>query len=282
MTEKFNLTWHTFASHGQDLFRSLLETQEFSDVTLVSDDHHQYKVHKFILSACSTVFKNILNSNSLNTLIYLRGIKHEELESILQFIYLGEATLYNERMSEFLNVAKNLDIKEVGKNVVDDEVEELNYNTNLEQEDTEIGRNLVDDEDDELKYNINSEQADPEVIDKNHCNKNSTAKQRSRKSLVSDSNSSDSVIAGNKLYKCEKCCFQTKHNSNLHKHVRSKHNGKEYLCQQCDYQTTRSDTLQLHIDSKHMGIKYPCQQCNYIANFPSTLYCHVKAKHISV
>ena len=254
MSEKFNLTWHTFASHGQDLFRNLFETQEFSDVTLVSDDHHQYKVHKFILSACSTVFKNILNSNSLNTLIYLRGIKHEELESILQFIYLGEATLYNERMSEFLNVAKNLDIKEVGKNVVDDE-------------------------DDELKNSINLEQADPEVIDKDHSNTKSTAKQRSRNS---GSNSSDSIIAGKKLYKCEKCCFQTKHNSNLHKHVRSKHNGKEYLCQQCDYQTTRSDTLQLHIDSKHMGIKYPCQQCNYIANFPSTLYCHVKAKHISV
>jgi len=73
MGKKFNLTWHTFSSHGQELFKDLMESQEFSDVTLVSDDQHQYKVHKFILSACSNVFKKILTSNPLNTSIYLRG-----------------------------------------------------------------------------------------------------------------------------------------------------------------------------------------------------------------
>merc|ERR1719342_777295 len=106
MGEKFNLTWHTFSSHGKDLFRNLIETQEYTDVTLISDDHHQYRVHKFILSACSTAFRKILTSNPLNSSIYLRGIHHEELESLLQFIYLGEATFYQERMNEFLNVAK--------------------------------------------------------------------------------------------------------------------------------------------------------------------------------
>ena len=114
MGEKFNLTWHTFSSHGKELFKNLMETQEFTDVTLISDDQHQYKVHKFILSACSTVFRNILTSNPNNSSIYLRGIHHEELESILQFIYLGEATFYHERMNEFLNVAKNLDINNKG------------------------------------------------------------------------------------------------------------------------------------------------------------------------
>ena len=101
MKEKFNLTWHTFSVHGQELFKNLLETQELTDVTLISDDQHQYKVHKFILSACSTVFRKILTCNPANSSIYLRGIHHEELESIIQFIYLGEATLYHERMSEF-------------------------------------------------------------------------------------------------------------------------------------------------------------------------------------
>ena len=96
MGEKFNSTWHNFSSHGKELFKDLLESQEFTDVTLVSDDQHQYKVHKFILSACSTVFNQILTSNPLNTSIYLRGINHEELESILQFTYLGEATFYHE------------------------------------------------------------------------------------------------------------------------------------------------------------------------------------------
>ena len=95
MSGKFNFTWHKFASHGQDLFKKLMETQEFSDVTIVSDDEHQYKVHRFILSACSTFFENILNANPSNAVIYLMGIHHEELEAILQFIYLGKANFYH-------------------------------------------------------------------------------------------------------------------------------------------------------------------------------------------
>ena len=71
MGEKFNLTWHTFSSHGQELFKNLLETQEFTDVTLISDDHHQYRVHKFILSACSTALRKILTSNPLNSILFL-------------------------------------------------------------------------------------------------------------------------------------------------------------------------------------------------------------------
>ena len=140
MSEKIHFTWHTFASHGQQLFRNLLETQEFSDVTLVSDDQHQYKVHKFILSECSTVFKNILSGNPLNTSIYLRGIHHEEIESILQFIYLGETTFDYDRMKLFLNVAKELAIKEIGKNVLDDDNEkdkESNHNKNYDHENSE-------------------------------------------------------------------------------------------------------------------------------------------------
>merc|ERR1712136_319724 len=100
MGEKLNLTWHTFLPHGQDLFKNLFETQEFSDVALVSDDQHEYKVHKFVLSASSTVFKKILTRNPLNT-----------------FIYLGVATFYHERINDFLNAAKHLGIKNISDNV---------------------------------------------------------------------------------------------------------------------------------------------------------------------
>ena len=45
MGENFHLKWKNFPSHGQELFKDLMESQEFSDVTLVSDDQHQYRVH---------------------------------------------------------------------------------------------------------------------------------------------------------------------------------------------------------------------------------------------
>ena len=42
--------------------------------------------------------------------IYLRGILHRDLETVLEFLYQGEVTLQQERLTEFLNVAKNLRI----------------------------------------------------------------------------------------------------------------------------------------------------------------------------
>ena len=48
--------------------------------------------------------------NHSHPVIYLRGIQYSEIESLLQFIYLGEAKFYEERMNEFLSVSKSLEI----------------------------------------------------------------------------------------------------------------------------------------------------------------------------
>ena len=74
---------------------------EFTDVTLITDDQHQYKVHKLILSINSSVFSKIFTSNPLSTSVFLTGISHVELEKILQFIYLGEVSFPHEQKDEF-------------------------------------------------------------------------------------------------------------------------------------------------------------------------------------
>ena len=45
--------------------------------------------------------------------MYLRGVQYSEMESIMQFIYLGEVTFYEERIDEIFAVAKLLEIKEL-------------------------------------------------------------------------------------------------------------------------------------------------------------------------
>ena len=255
MGEKFNLTWHSFSVHGQELFMNLLETEEFSDVTLVSDDLHQYKVHKFILSACSTVFKTILTSTPPNSSVYLRGINHEELESILQFIYLGEATFYQERANKFLNLAKDLQIKEISK-LIDEDSKVFQENQIFYQED------LV-------------------KSHKNLSNNEENSKKTTYKEI--DSDASYSVIYGDKkLFQCQQCDYKTAYKGNLDKHVESKHESISYPFQQCDYQATRSVHLQAHIQYKHEGIRYPCQQCDYQATTASSLTRHMKLKHIII
>ena len=62
-TEKFDLTWHTFTDHLREMLHDMMTCNELTDVTLVSEDKKQYKAHKVVLSASSTVFKNIIGDN---------------------------------------------------------------------------------------------------------------------------------------------------------------------------------------------------------------------------
>ena len=112
--EKYSLTWHTYSDHLRDMMKELMMNEDYSDVTLVTEDKKHIKANVSVLSACSPVFKEIFKRDKYSSkIMYLRGIQFSEIESILQFIYLGEATFYEERMDEFLAVAKSLEIKEL-------------------------------------------------------------------------------------------------------------------------------------------------------------------------
>ena len=126
MPEKLNLGWENFSEHQLLFLKYLYQEGQYSDVTLVSDDQYQFKAHKIVLSASSPVFKKIIDTNpSQHPLIYLRGIQSYEMESILQFMYLGEGKFYYERMAEFIKVAKDLEVKEISKGVEIPKMEEV-------------------------------------------------------------------------------------------------------------------------------------------------------------
>ena len=118
MAEKYTLNWQTFSDHLKLMFKDLYQEGRYTDVTLVSEDQTQFKAHKIVLSACSPVFKKIIESNpSQHPLIYLRGIQSYEMESILQFMYLGEGRFYHESLREFIKVAQDLEVKEISEGV---------------------------------------------------------------------------------------------------------------------------------------------------------------------
>ena len=117
--DKFNLNWNTYTDHLMEMLHNMMSSNELADVTLVSEDKKIFKAHKVVLSACSSVFKSIITDSNLSTspIIYLRGIQSLEIESILQFFYLGQATFYQERMIEFIDVAHSLDVKDISKDI---------------------------------------------------------------------------------------------------------------------------------------------------------------------
>ena len=66
------------------------------------------------ISACSPVFKDILKKDKNSSpILYLRGIQFSELESIIQFIYLGEAKFCGERMHKPLALLRLLYVEPV-------------------------------------------------------------------------------------------------------------------------------------------------------------------------
>ena len=141
--EKYTLTWYSYSNHLREALGEMMTSGDFADVTLVTDDKQQIRAHRNILSAASPVFKNILqlDSNNTNPVIYLRGIQHSEMESIMQYIYLGEARFCQERVNEFLMVSKNLEIKDLLTGT------EMNQ-TNSNNESNDHVNNISDEDDD--------------------------------------------------------------------------------------------------------------------------------------
>ena len=70
-------------------------------------------------------------------------LKRSISDSIIQFIYRGEARFFEERISEFLQVSKNLEIKNLSADIeIDDQ-----SNSNEERNENEINaadENVID------------------------------------------------------------------------------------------------------------------------------------------
>merc|ERR1712106_165451 len=115
-SEKFCLRWNDFGTNISDAFRELREEKDFFDVTLACEDN-QIEAHKVILSACSPFFRNILRRNPhQHPLIYLKGVKYQELLSVLNFMYLGEVNIAQDELNSFLSVAEDLRVKGLTQN----------------------------------------------------------------------------------------------------------------------------------------------------------------------
>ena len=105
---KWNFQYETVFS----MIQGLTNEDPFSDVTLVSGDELlDYQVHKFVLSAVSPVFKEILLNNPHDhPLIYLNGVEERELQYLLQLIYFGRTTVYDSQVDAFLKVLEEFQL----------------------------------------------------------------------------------------------------------------------------------------------------------------------------
>ena len=115
--EKLCLQWNDFRENVSSSFGDLRGEKEFSDVTLACEEGHQVEAHKVVLLASSPFFLNILKRNKhSHPLIYMRGVKSENLTAMMDFLYHGEANVFQENLDSFLVLADELQLKGLGGN----------------------------------------------------------------------------------------------------------------------------------------------------------------------
>ena len=129
MSEKLCLKWNDFQDNVNSAFGSLREDNEFADVTLACEDGRQIEAHKVILAATSPFFQALLKRNRHpHPLIYMRGVKSENLSAVVDFLYCGEANVSQENLDSFLAIAEELRLKGL-MGQTEEKKTESNYNT---------------------------------------------------------------------------------------------------------------------------------------------------------
>ena len=247
MAEKYTLNWHTFSEHLQLMFKDLYEEEKHSDVTLVCDDQTQFKAHKIVLRACSPVFKKIIDNNpSENPLIYLRGIQSYEMESILQFMYLGEARFYCGRLRKFLKVAQELEVKEISDGVV--------LGNEVEKESGE-GEYF-----EEEKYSEVENKSEQEIL---------------REETASPAKQPEEPL---KMIECPECGAKYRERRSMMRHYRARHQRTKFPCHLCGHQASSSVLLKHHIQTSHQTT-YDCDKCDYQATDKKLLVFHKEVMH---
>ena len=101
--EKLHIQWDELTINITAALRELRNDNDFTNVTLVSDDGQQVGVNNFVLISSSPFFKSLLTRNtSSQTLMYMRGVSSEHHITLVDFLYSGEANVDQESLGYIL------------------------------------------------------------------------------------------------------------------------------------------------------------------------------------
>ena len=152
----------------------------------------------------------------------------------MQFIYLGEAKFYEERMSEFLQVSKDLEIKDLSTGI------EMNDQTSSEESSENENNVAAEDVYEDLEETGSDANVDyqPQTVTRQNIGNK-------------EANKKVSTTDGVK-YACYQCDHQATRQEFLTRHIQSVHEGVKYACNKCDYQATQQSNLTSHVKRKHL------------------------------
>ena len=108
-SERFCLRWNDFQENRDAAFKLLRNNRDFADVTLACEDGTQFETHRVILASSSPFFMELLKKNKHpHPLMYMRGVRKEELVALMDFLYNGEANVLQDTFESFFVLAEEL------------------------------------------------------------------------------------------------------------------------------------------------------------------------------
>lgn len=138
--QQFCLRWNNFQANIVSSFETLLDREEFVDVTL-SAEGKSLKAHRVLLSACSPYFRDLFRDLPAHQhpVIVLRDTSFTELKSLLSFIYHGEVNVSQERLGLLLKTAEALRIKGLAQDKKTSDNEQFGSLTSSPEKEPEEG-----------------------------------------------------------------------------------------------------------------------------------------------
>ena len=247
MDEKLCLKWNDFQDNVLASFGELRGDMDFSDVTLACEDQH-FQTHKLILASCSPFFKTMLGKvkKHQHPIIYMRGLRAKDLEAVVDFIYFGEANIFQADLESFLSIAEELKLKGL---VGNDEKPSSGIAQTFAQKPAVI------------KAKSETSSNPPRCVGDEYRTPPEgygalvSIEPRSTKLSHTDKEIAmmiDSMIKKqDNIYKCTECEFKSKYLSHLKEHVQKHIDGLEFPCTSCGKIMRSSGVLRQHFAKFH-------------------------------
>ena len=109
------VSWKDFRQNFEKSLRDQVRAENISDVTLVSEDGHQFPAQKAVLAASSQFFTEILKNDPAPDLVFIEGVTSEVMKLLLDFIYVGEVKMVEGCLDHFLAMLSELKLKGISE-----------------------------------------------------------------------------------------------------------------------------------------------------------------------
>ena len=298
----------------ENVFKSLnsmLSSGCCTDVILVAENSVQVKVHKFMLAAASSYFREIFDfsvswQNQQPVIVVFSHISSDILESIVNFIYKGVAEVEEEKLTRFLEAAfqLRLDTMVNSENSIQSKlVTEISSSSNRHEPEQV---NLLDEAISSSSFVQSGDSSN--FIPESEAEDKQFSAEPSFKAISTESTAESDFIC----HSCGKCfksllrlrdhfycihkheeptsksikcdvpgCFKTfKSKSLLSKHAKKVHSVPKHECSDCLKKFHTSYDLRRHADTVHSnGSKFLCERCMKSFSRKDNLKAHIRNSH---